>query len=63
MILNVTTIVRKLPILLGFIFVLLFTTSTKDDFIGHTAKSEVNSTKISMNIYIVEQLPLIYNWK
>ena len=49
MILNVTTLVRKLPILLGFIFVLLFTTSTKDDFIGHTAKSEVNSTKISMN--------------
>ena len=49
MILNVTPLVRKLPILLGFIFVLLFTTSTKDDFIGHTAESEVNSTKISMN--------------
>ena len=49
MILNVTPLVRKLPILLGFIFVLLFITSTKDDFIGHTAESEVNSTKISMN--------------
>ena len=58
-----TPIVRKLPVLLGFIFFLLFTTSTKDDFIGHTAKAEVNSTKIFMNIYIVEQLPLIYNWK
>src|SRR5574342_768071 len=49
MILIVTRLVRKLPILLGFIFVLLFTTSTKDDFIGHIAKAEVNPTKISMN--------------
>ncbi|MGI0032623.1 MAG: alkaline phosphatase family protein [Nitrososphaeraceae archaeon] len=49
MTLIVKPLVRKLPILLGFIFVLLFTTSIKDDFIGHIGKAEVNLTNITMN--------------
>ncbi|TLX69364.1 MAG: hypothetical protein E6L03_00215 [Thaumarchaeota archaeon] len=49
MTLIVKRLVRKLPILLGFIFVLLFATSIKDDFIGHIGKAEVNLTNITMN--------------
>ena len=49
MILIVKRLVRKLPILLGFIFVLFFATSIKDDFIGHIGIAEVNLTKITMN--------------
>ena len=49
MTLIVKRLVRKLPILVGFIFVLLFATSIKDDFIGHIGKAEVNLTNITMN--------------
>lgn len=49
MILIVKRLVRKLPILLGLIFVLFFATSIKDEFIGHIGKAEVNLTKIIMN--------------
>ncbi len=49
MTLIVKRLVRKLPILLGFIFVLLFATSIKDDFIGHIGKAKVNLTNITMN--------------
>jgi hypothetical protein len=45
----VKPLVRKLPILLGFIFVLFFATSIKDDFIVHIGKAEVNLTNITMN--------------
>jgi hypothetical protein len=38
MILIVKRLVRKLPILLGFIFVLFFATSIKDDFIAQIGK-------------------------
>src|SRR6266487_3431652 len=49
MTLIVKRLVRKLPILLGIIFVLVFATSIKDDFIGHIGKAEVNLTNITMN--------------
>jgi hypothetical protein len=42
-------LVHKLPIPVVFIFVLLFATSIKGDFIGHTGKAEVNLNNISMN--------------
>jgi Phosphoesterase family len=45
----VKDLVRKLPIVLGLIFVLLFAPSIKNDFIGDTAKAEVNLTNITIN--------------
>ena len=48
-ILIVNRLICKLTILFGFIFALLFTASLKDDFIGHTAKAEVNLTNVTVN--------------